>query len=239
MHPVFPLIAIVVAWTFAAQLGRQWLDRRRAHALAWAISLLLFGLGHVGVLIGITAGWSPAVFGIYWLSGALLNVPFLALGQLHLLDPRRSVIYWTLAGIATAWCIVFTVTATYDAAALAAAADGVPAGREVIGGSIAYALLRPTTTTFVIVVVGSAWSALRFRRWSLLLIALGTTVAAAGSSVIGSTIDYLFPVLSALGVLLMYVGFRVVSGARMPQRRGSPPQTVDRGREREPAEATT
>jgi hypothetical protein len=210
MNPIFPVIAIGIAWLFAGQLGRQWLDRRRAHALAWAIALFLFGLGHLGVLIGLTAGWSAPVFGVYWLSGALLNVPFLAIGQLHLLDRRRSVLWWTLAGLAVVWTVAFTITATYDTAVLAAA-QGVPAGAEVIGGTTAYALLRPMTTTFAIVVIGSAWSAWRMRRWALLLIALGTTVAAAGSSVIGSDSADLFPVLSAVGVGLMYLGFRTVS----------------------------
>lgn len=216
MHPVFPLIAIAVAWTFAWQLGRQWLDRRRDHALAWAFSLFLFGLGHVAVLVGLTAGWSEPAFGIYWLSGALLNVPLLAIGQLHLLDRDRRVIWWTLAALAVVWNVVFTITATYDAGALAAAEGGIPAGSEVLAGTTAYALLRPMTYTFAIVVIGSAYSAVTMKRWSLLLIALGTTVAAAGSSVIGSSVDWLFPVLSAAGVLLMYTGFRAVSGPPRP-----------------------
>lgn len=210
MNPIFPLLAIGVAWLFSARLAQQWAQRRRAHALAWAMSLFLFGLGHVAVLIGITRGWSAPTFGIYWLAGALLNVPFLAIGQLHLLDRKRSVIWWTLAALAVVWNVSFTVTAGYDTAVLAAA-QGVPAGQDVIGGSIAYALVRPMTYTFAIVVVGSAWSAWRTRTWSLLLIAVGTTVAAAGSSLIGSTADYLFPVLSAAGVTIMYLGFRKVS----------------------------
>lgn len=218
MNPVFPLIAIVVAWTFAGHLGRQWWDRRRAHALAWAMSLFLFGLGHVAVLIGLTAGWSSATFGVYWLSGALLNVPLLAIGQLHLMDRKRSVIYWTLAALAIAWNVVFTITATYDVGVLAAAQGGIPAGKDVLAGTTAYALLRPMTYSFAIVVIGSVHSAIKFRKWSLLLIAVGTTVAAAGSSVIGSSVDYLFPVLSAVGVTLMYTGFRAVSApARVPE----------------------
>ncbi|WP_370328356.1 hypothetical protein [Euzebya sp.] len=218
MNPIFPVLAVAIAWAFAAQLGRQWLDRRRDHALAWAISLALFGVGHVAVLIGITAGWSAPTFGVYWLAGALLNVPMLAIGQLHLLDRRRSVLYWTLAGLAVAWNVVFTVTASYDQSVLAAT-SGVPAGAEVLGDSTAYALLRPMTYTFAIVVLGSAWSAFKMRRWALLLIAVGTSVAAAGSSVIGSDVDYLFPVMSAAGVGLMYLGFRTVTApARQPER---------------------
>ena len=219
MNPVFPLIAIAVAWTFAGQLGRQWWDRRRAHALAWAFSLFLFGLGHVAVLIGLTAGWSAPTFGIYWLSGALLNVPLLAIGQLHLLDRKRSVIWWTLGGLAVLWNVVFTITATYDTAVLEAATGGIPAGSEVLAGTTAYALLRPMTYTFAIVVIGSVYSAVKMKKWALLLIAVGTTVAAAGSSVIGSSVDYLFPVLSAVGVLLMYTGFRTVSA---PARTSEP-----------------
>lgn len=211
MNPIFPLIAVVVAWTFSAQLARQWWDRRRDHALAWAMSLALFGLGHVAVLVGLTAGWSPPTFGVYWLSGALLNVPLLAIGQLHLMDRRRSVIWWTFAGLAVVWCTVFTITADYDTAVLEAAAGGIPTGSEVLAGTTAYALLRPMTYTFAIVVVGSAYSAFKMRRWALLLIVVGTTVAAAGSSVIGSSVDYLFPVMSAAGVTLMYLGFRTVS----------------------------
>lgn len=217
MHPIFPLLAIGIAWLFSAQLVRQYVARRRDHALAWAFALFLFGLGHVAVLIGITAGWSAPTFGVYWLSGALLNVPLLAIGQLHLMDPKRSVLWWTLAGLAVVWNVVFTITATYDSTVLASA-SGVPAGEAVIGGSTAYALLRPMTYTFAIVVIGSAWSAFRMRRWALLLIALGTSVAAVGSSVIGSDVDYLFPVLSAAGVGLMYLGFRTVSA---PARRSA------------------
>lgn len=216
MSPIFPLIAILTAWTFSAQLGRQWWARRRAHALAWAASLFLFGLGHVAVLIGLTVGWSAPAFGVYWLSGALLNVPLLAIGQLHLMDSRRSVIWWTVAGLAVVWCVAFTVMADYDAQVLAAAAGGIPAGADVIGGSVAYGLLRPMTYTFAIVVLGSAWSAFTMKRWSLLLIALGTTVAAAGSSLIATDVDFLFPVLSAAGVTLMYMGFRAVSSAPRP-----------------------
>lgn len=213
MSPVFPLLAVVVAWVFAFQLGRQYLERRRDHALAWCVSLLLFGLGHVGVLAGLLVGWSDPVFAVYWLAGALLNVPLLAVGQLHLLDRERRVLWWTLAGLAVVWAAYGVATATYDPAPLAeaTAAGTVPRGVEVLGGSLAYRLLRPFTYTFVIVVAGAIWSAVRGRRWAILLIALGVTVAAAGSSLIGLGRGELFPVLSAAGVTLMYTGFRAAS----------------------------
>ena len=217
---LLPLLAAVVAWVFAGQLARQYAARRRPHALAWALALGLFGLASAMVTVGVAAGWSPLVFGIYWIAGALLNVPLLAVGQMMLLDPTRSVLYWTLAGIFAVWSIAFTVMAGFDSAALAAASAEriIPLGKEVLGGTAAYRLVGPFNATFLVVVLGSVWSAVRSRRWAVLLIALGVSVAAAGSSAVGSGRDFLFSVLLAAGVSLMYVGFRAAS---KPPRRAA------------------
>ena len=210
---LLPVFAALVAWVFAGQLARQYLARRRPHALAWALALGLFGLASAMVTVGVTLGWSPTVFGIYWVAGALLNVPLLAVGQLMLLDPTRSVLYWTLAGIFAVWSIAFTVMAGFDSATLAAASaeQVIPLGKEVLGGTAAYRLVGPFNGTFLIVVLGSVWSAVRSRRWAVLLIALGVSVAAAGSSAVGSGRDFLFSVLLAAGVSIMYGGFRAAS----------------------------
>lgn len=218
---VLPMIAAGVAFVFAAQLGRQYLRRRRPHALAWSMALALFGIASAMVSVGVTAGWSPGVFGTYWVAGALLNVPLLAIGQLMLLDPRRTVLYWTLAGLFAVWAVVFTLMANFDAAVLARATANhtIPLGKEVIDESMAYVLVGPFNATSLIVVIGSIWSAVRSRRWGVLLIALGIVVVAAGSSAVGAGRDFLFSVLLAGGVSIMYAGFRAAS---KPPRRPAP-----------------
>lgn len=210
---LLPAVAALVALVFAFELARQYRRRRRPHALAWALALTLFGLASAMVGVGVSAGWSPAVFGTYWIAGALLNVPLLAVGQLMLLDPRRSVLYWTLAGVFAVWSVAFTVMAGFDMAALdaASARRAIPLGKSVLGGTAAYRLIGPFNATFLVVVVGSIWSAVRSRRWAVLLIALGTTVAAVGSSAVGAGRDFLFSVLLAVGVSIMYLGFRAAS----------------------------
>ncbi len=215
-----PMVAALVALVFALQLARQYLARRRSHALAWACALALFGIASAMVSVGVTAGWSPAVFGTYWVAGALLNVPLLAAGQMMLLDPRRSVLYWTLAGLAAVWSVAFTLLASFDAAALAAASANrlIPRGAEVLAGEIAYGLARPFSYTFAVVVIGSVWSAVRARRWSVLLIALGVTVAAAASAFIRVGQGELFSVFLAAGIVVMYAGF--VAASRPPRVRG-------------------
>ena len=214
---LLPILAALVALVFAAQLARQYLHRRRPHALAWALALALFAVASAMVAVGVTAGWSRPVFAAYWIGGALLNVPLLAVGQLMLLDPRRTVLYWTLAGVFAVWSVAFTLMAGFNGEALAAAsADHViPLGKDVLAGTTAYGLIGPFNATSVIVVIGSIWSAVRYRRWAVLLIALGVVVAAAGSSAVGNGRDFLFSVLLAAGVSLMYLGFRAAS---RPQR---------------------
>ena len=218
---ILPLFAAAVALLFAAQLGRQYLSRRRPHALAWTLAFVLFAAASAMVAVGVTAGWSPWVFGIYWIAGALLNVPLLAVGQALLLDPRRAALYWTLAGVAAVWSIAFTLMAGFDAATLTAASaeQGIPLGKEVLGEATAYKLVGPFNGTFLVVVLGSVWSAVRSRRWAVLLIALGISVAAGGSSAVGAGRDFLFSVLLAAGVSIMYLGFQAAS---KPPRRTAP-----------------
>ena len=219
---VLPALAALVAATFAVQLARQYAARRKPHALAWALALALFGLASTAVTVGVGPGWSPAVFGVYWIAGALLNVPLLAVGQLLLLDPRRAALWWTVGGLAALWSVLFTVMAPFDTAVLAdaTAANQIPLGKEVLGGTTAYALIRPFNLTFLVVVVGSVWSAVRSRRWGVLLIALGVTIAAAGSSFVRVGNGEWFSILLAAGVTVMYGGF--LAAARPPKRVTAP-----------------
>ena len=219
---VLPALASAVAFVFAAQLARQYLRRRRGYALAWALSLALFGLASAMVAFGVGIGWSSLVFGVYWIGGPLLNVPLLAVGQLLLLDPRRAVLYWTLAGVCAAWSVLFTAMAEFDPVVLAAAsaANSIPLGKEVLGDMTAYKLVAPFNAAFLIVVGGSIWSAVRTRRWRVLLIALGVMVVAASSSAVGAGRDFLFSVLLAAGVSIMYLGF--LAASRPPRRLPSP-----------------
>jgi hypothetical protein len=214
MLAVFPLIATAVAAVFAVQLGRQYGARRRPHALAWGISLALFSGASAALTLGMVIGWSVPLFAVYWLAGALLSVPMLAVGQLHLMDPRRSVLWWTIGGLATVWALVFMAMASIDVAALRATAQ-IPTG-EVLGDSSVRALARPFSGLGTLVVVlGSAWSALRTRRWALLLIPLGVLVVAAGSIGAREGSAMLHSVFLAVGVTVMYGGFRATT--RVPK----------------------
>ena len=88
---VFPLLAALVAVAFTALLARQYLQRRRPYQALWAVALAMFAGASVVVFLGVLNGWSAGEFRVYWLLGAVLTVPFLAQGEVHLLVKDRRV----------------------------------------------------------------------------------------------------------------------------------------------------
>ena len=90
---VFPLLASGVAFVFAGRLFADYARRRQPYQLAWAIALAMYGIASFVVVLGGLDGWSDREFAVYWALGAVLNVPFLAGGELMLLV-RNEVFRW-------------------------------------------------------------------------------------------------------------------------------------------------
>ena len=155
MAGTLALVGAAVAWAFSARLLRDYRARRRAHALAWGASLLLYAMGMVALAAGLLIGWSATAYGIYWFTGALVNVPLLAVGELHLLVPARAQWWWAVESAGVTVALVAVLVSHFDPSALdAATADGgVPLGADVLGGQPAYAALTPLTLTGTLVVL--------------------------------------------------------------------------------------
>ena len=86
---VLPLVASFISLGFAGLLGRQWLSQRRSFHAAWIVALLMYAAASVALTLGVLDGWSAAEFRVYWAFGAILNVPWLALGTVYLLGGPR------------------------------------------------------------------------------------------------------------------------------------------------------
>jgi hypothetical protein len=218
---IFAIAGALVAGVFTFQLAQQWRSRRRHHALAWAMALGCYTVGMLAQAVGFAAGWSPVTYAVYWLTGALLSVALLAVGQLHLLDPPRAALWWTLGGLAVVWAVGTMFVSPYDVAVLdeATAAGSIPTGRLVFEEGLAYAILRPVTMIgATVVLVGCLWSGIRSRRFGILLIALGVAVSATSTAFQRMGYDELVALVLALGVAVMYVGFRAAGKA--PRARG-------------------
>src|SRR3990172_8513255 len=81
---LFPSLAGLVALVFAALLLQQFARRRRSYQALWAVAMLLYAVASLCVALGAANGWTSGEFRIYWALGAVLNVPFLAQGELDL-----------------------------------------------------------------------------------------------------------------------------------------------------------
>ena len=86
---IFPLIAAVVSTVFAVLLLLQYSKKRKVQQLAWGVSMAMFALASFVVMYGTSQGWDPTSYKIFYLFGAMLNVPWLALGSIALLNKRE------------------------------------------------------------------------------------------------------------------------------------------------------
>src|SRR5438132_10988207 len=100
-----PLFAMVVGFALALVILNHYAAApgRRMHELVWGISFWLFGLGALAEVFGDLVGWHELLAQVYYLSGAILAVAYLGLGEAVLLWPGRA------AQVALAIGILFTV----------------------------------------------------------------------------------------------------------------------------------
>jgi hypothetical protein len=109
----------------------------------------------------------------------------------------------------------------YDTQVLAeaSAAGAIPPGAGVFEEGLAYTILRPITYLGALIVLGGClWSGIRSRRYGILLIALGVFVSATSTGFQRAGYDELVALVLAVGVSIMYGGFR--AAGRAPRPRG-------------------
>lgn len=229
---MFPLVAAGMAFVFSLLLMRQFLGRRRPYQLVWAVSLLMYALASLCAVIGVLHHWTPFVFGVYWALGAVLNVPFLAAGELQLLARDRTVdlVVTVVLVFLAAYVVAVLRHANVDASALS---ERLPSGKHVFGdGTPAHRLPQLISIpSFTILLLGALWSAwkmrgrpeLRDRFLGTLLIAVGASVVAggAGFAALGNLPG--FCITLVVGIALMFAGFLRASRVIAAPATSSPP----------------
>ncbi len=221
-------LATAVATLFAQATLVRFTQDRRPQDLAWTISLAMFALASAALATGVSTGWDNGTFRIFFLLGAVLTVPWLALGTIYLLaGPERGRrVQWGLvffSGLATGVLLTAPITGTISG-------DAIPVGSEVFG-VFPRALAGIGSGVGAVVIIGGAlWSAWRFARArdtpgngrraaANLLIALGTIVLSSGGLIQGiAGKDEAFVISLASGITVIYAGFLVASpaGSRRP-----------------------
>jgi hypothetical protein len=217
---VFAGLAAAIGAVFGLAVLNQYRVRRKPYQAAWGAALLMFGVAALCETIGLAAGWTAADYKAYYLFGALLNVGWLAVGEVYLLAPRRGgAAAAAVMAVLTLLSIVAVVTATTDPGRLEARfpdrASSVPAALPAVINGVGTLIL----------VLGAAWSAwLAFRRRAAAGFVVGLVLIAAGALVVGGahTIAVLFgtlaarPLSEAVGIAVMFAGYLAVEAGRIP-----------------------
>ncbi|MDQ3107741.1 MAG: hypothetical protein M3Q68_08060, partial [Actinomycetota bacterium] len=214
MHTALAAAAGLVALAFACSTYERWLARHRRHELAWSLALGFFSLAAFALAAGAALGWDPVTFRLFYLFGAVVNVPFLALGTVYLLAGERT---GDRVAIAVALVCAFAAGVVLTEPLRGTLpVDEIAQGSDVFGpGPRIFAALASGLGALTIF-VGAAWSAVRYRRgrmlWSNVLIALGT-LTLSSSGLLNSVLDEMdgFAVTLVLGISIIFAGFLVAN----------------------------
>jgi hypothetical protein len=213
--------ATLVSLAFALSTFERWLERRRRHELGWSVALLQFSLASAALAAGAGLGWNATWFRLFYLFGAITNVPFLALGTVYLLGGERR---------GDVWAAIVTVAAAFAGGVVAVSPltgpiprDALPQGSEVFDALPRVMAAVASGAGATVVIAGALWSAWRFRRgrmlWANVLIATGTAITGM-SGLLNSVMDEMdaFAVTLTAGITVIFVGFLVAASEPPAQR---------------------
>ena len=225
-------LATAVATLFAQATLVRFTRNRRPQDRAWTIALALFALGSAALATGVSTGWDNGTFRVFYLLGAVLSVPWLALGTVHLLA-RPSIGRRVELGLVFASGLAAGVL--LSAPMRPVHGTVIPVGKDIFGVFPRVLAAVGSGLGATVIVVGAIVSAIRFARTrsvpgsgrralANVLIALGTLVLSSGGLIQGvAGKDEAFVLTLAVGISVIYSGFMLASRATLtPPAVGTP-----------------
>ncbi|MBT8199103.1 MAG: hypothetical protein KJO36_01175 [Acidimicrobiia bacterium] len=221
MDTIMALAAAGVATAFFVDLAMGYRVRPRRHVAVWALAIAMYAIATWALVVGVVFGWTDPVFRVFYLFGAILNVPFLALGSLYLAAPKtasRLLEFFVIFGLLAAFVVITAPTVN------TVPTDGLPAGSDVFAsfrevgptGPRFWALVANVLGTLVLIglAIVSILRLARVNRTSVL--ANGLVIAGVLAPVYGGTLFAFgeagsFAASLLLGAILLWAGYRVGS----------------------------
>lgn len=221
-----PLIAAFIAAEFTLALIRRLVARHRPHLASWSVSLAFFTLGASALWYGTAFGWSDVSFRLYYLGGALLNVPWLALGQVQLLVKGEAARRWFLG--VTAYSVFSAFIVAFSPLRARVSGFALPSGHDLYD-PLPRLLVGVGNGLGALIIIGGValtiWrgrsqqgAATRSRSLGVGLVAAGVLVAGAGGalSFVGRSSANALAI--TVGVTVIYWGF-IQAGQRVGRHR--------------------
>ncbi len=226
MVTALAFVATAVASLFAESTLARATQRRRRELVDWTVALAMFALAAATLALGSSNGWNRASYRFFFLFGAVLDVPWLALGTVDLLLGPR-------VGRRAQWFVVFfsglAAGVVLSAPMRPVSGTTIPVASQVFGAFPRVLAAVGSGVGATVILVGAVVSGVRFARdrsrpgaarraGANALIAAGTLVLSSGGLLQGFVgHDEAFAATLAVGITVLYVGFRVADGrARAP-----------------------
>jgi hypothetical protein len=223
LHLALATSAALLAFAFALSTLERWIDRRKPYEGAWTVALFLFSAASVALWGGAAFGWNGVWFRLFYLFGAIVNVPYLALGTIYLLSPL---------GVARRVAMGVHAFAAFSAGVIVVApltgpivADTLPQGSDVFAPLPRVLAAVASGLASAVIIGGAVWSAARFARrrstrrlaGANALIAFGTLILGAGG-LLNSVLDEMdgFAVSLVVGITVLFAGFLLTNAPRRP-----------------------
>ncbi len=218
MEALTSLIAALAATLFAGDLWRDYARKPRPHVAAYGAGISMFAVATWALFIGLTFGWTGAAYRVFFLFGAILNIPVLALGSMFLVVGRKSghamtIFLGALAAIST----TLTLTVPFENPL---PEGGIPEDIFALGfGPRLFAIIGGALGTTILVAL-SLVSIFRFWRknrpivWGNALIVTGVAAAAWRGTGLALGDGGGFAVSLLIAVTFIWAGYKVASGKR-------------------------
>lgn len=184
----------------------------------------LFAVGSFALWWATSAGWSTGVFRVFFTTGAVLNVSWLALGSMALLfGDKIAVPTRRVLALLSAFAVGVMAVAPTTRAVVA---EEFPRARDHFGTLPRLLAAVGSGVPAVVILAGTLWSIWRlaFRRAhtstrpssrlvaSNVLVAIGTLVLSASGSLAGRFgEERAFTITLSVGAVILFVGFMVPS----------------------------
>ena len=121
--------------------------------------MAMFALASLAYFLAAGIGWGPFTFRYFYLFGAILNVPYLALGTVYLLGgERRGDRTRRALNLTAAFCAGVVLTAPIKASL---DVPGIPSGKEVFGVAPRVMAAVGSGVASVVLIGGAVWSAVK------------------------------------------------------------------------------
>jgi hypothetical protein len=223
LHLALASAALLISLAFGMSTLERWLDKRKPHEAAWTAALFLFAAASAALLGGVAFGWNETWFRLFYLFGAIIDVPYLALGTVFLLGgakwgrPATAAVH-AFSCFAAGVMVVAPMHGTIDP-------DKLPQGSDVFGALPRVLAAAGSGIAATVIVAGAVWSAVRLaRRASTRRLALANGLIAAGTIVLGaggvlnSVLDEMegFAVSLVAGIVLLFAGFLLTNQRARP-----------------------